>query len=286
MFSLSRCLLLLIVCGILPFPKQIASQDAPAAVPVSADQLARMIIANESSLEASDQTHWMFKLQKEESGKEKTEEVVETSAGDLSRLISVNGRTLTAEEQAEEEHRLEDLVRNPHKLRELQKEKAEDSNRGQRLLKIVPDAFRFSYGERRGDLVQLNFAPNPEFRPPSREARVFHAMHGEMWMETKQERLQEISGRLIRDVKFGGGLLGHLDQGGQFYVRQAEVEPGYWELTAMNVNMKGKVLFFKTIGVQQRESRSAFQRVGDDLTPAQAVRILLGQAPKEKIGQP
>lgn len=28
------------------------------------------------------------------------------------------------------------------------------------------------------------------------------------------------------DVKLGGGLLGHLDKGGQFHVRQAEVAPG------------------------------------------------------------
>jgi hypothetical protein len=276
MFVLPRALFLFTVCGLF-LQQEIASQDSPASVVLSADQLARMIIANESSSQASDQTYWMFKLEKEESGKKEVAQVVETSAGDLSRLISVNDRPLTAEEQVEEEHRLEDLIRNPRKLRQLQKEKAEDSNRAQRLLKIVPDAFRFRYGERRGDLVQLKFVPNPEFRPPSREARVFHAMQGEMWLEAKHNRLQEISGRLIHDVKFGGGFLGHLDRGGQFYVRQAEVEPGYWELTAMTVNMKGKVLFFKTIGVQQRERRTVFHRVADDLTPAQAVRILRGQ---------
>jgi hypothetical protein len=78
-------------------------------------------------------------------------------------------------------------------------------------------------------------------------------------------------------VKFGGGLLGHLDQGGEFYVRQAEVEPGCWELITMTVNMKGKALFFKTIGVQQTEHRLAFHRVPDNLTPAQAAKILRNQ---------
>jgi len=53
-------------------------------------------------------------------------------------------------------------------------------------------------------------------------------------------------------VKFGGGLLGHLHPGGTLDVKQAEVAPGYWELTVLNVHMKGKALFFKTIAVNQK----------------------------------
>jgi hypothetical protein len=36
-------------------------------------------------------------------------------------------------------------------------------------------------------------------------------------------RLEEISGRLSQEVKFGEGILGHLDRGGDFDVKQAEV---------------------------------------------------------------
>jgi hypothetical protein len=90
----------------------------------------------------------------------------------------------------------------------------------------------------------------------------------------KKKRLLEISGHLTRPVKFLGGLLGHLDAGGQFYVKQEEVEPGYGELTIMNVDMKGRALFFKTIAVQQKVQRSTFRRVHDDLTPAQGADLL------------
>jgi hypothetical protein len=38
--------------------------------------------------------------------------------------------------------------------------------------------------------------------------------------------------------------------------------------------MKGKVLFFKTIGVRQKIIRSGFRRVSDDLPLAQAAEIL------------
>ena len=41
----------------------------------------------------------------------------------------------------------------------------------------------------------------------------------------------ELSGRLTREVKFGGGFFGHLNAGGQFHVKQMEVAQGYWEMT-------------------------------------------------------
>jgi len=87
----------------------------------------------------------------------------------------------------------------------------------------------------------------------------------------------EISGHLTRSVKFGGGLLGHLDAGGHFYVKQEEVQPGNWELAVLEVEMKGRALFFKTVGVQEEMKRSMFQRVRDDLTAAQGANLLYQQ---------
>ena len=75
-------------------------------------------------------------------------------------------------------------------------------------------------------------------------------------------------------VKFGFGLLGHLDKGGHFEVKQAEVAPGHWDMTTLNFEMTGKALLFATIGVQKREAHRDFQRVSDDLTLTQALDIL------------
>jgi len=139
---------------------------------------------------------------------------------------------------------------------------------------MLPDAFVFNYAGREGDLIKLSFRPNPNFQPPSLEARVFHDMEGELWVDSKQERLAAMNGRLVEDVTFGGGLLGHLNKGGRFEVWQAEVGADHWEMAAMAVDMKGKALLFKTINVQQTETRSDFQRMPDDLTVAQAADIL------------
>ncbi|MGA9498006.1 MAG: hypothetical protein WBV41_19245, partial [Terriglobales bacterium] len=99
-----------------------------------------------------------------------------------------------------------------------------------------------------------------------------------IWVNEREMRLAEIEGDLIREVKFYGGLLGYLDQGGKFNVKQSEVAPGYWEVTMLDVNMHGKILFFKTISVQQNEIRSNLQRVPDNLTLAQAAEELQKRA--------
>ena len=82
----------------------------------------------------------------------------------------------------------------------------------------------------------------------------------------------------MNGVKLAGGLLGHLEKGGEFVVKRTEVAPAHWELTEMAVNMQGKALLFKTISVQQKELHRNFERVPDDLTIADAAAILLKQS--------
>ena len=102
-------------------------------------------------------------------------------------------------------------------------------------------------------------------------------MEGKVWLNIYEKRLAEIDGHLIENVKFAGGVLGHLDRGGKFQVKQSEVAPGHWEVTLLHVAMEGKALFFKTIAVHQDETSSDFQRVQDDLTLSQEVAELRQQ---------
>ena len=62
-----------------------------------------------------------------------------------------------------------------------------------------------------GELINVIFKPNPQFTSSSREAKVLKEMQGEIWINPKQQRLVSIHGQLMNDVKFAGGLLGHLD---------------------------------------------------------------------------
>ena len=259
----------IILLGSTAFP-----QSDSERLGMSANELARRVVTNELKVQNEDLGHWMYRLEKKDAGKKQVQEIVETKDGSLSRLLSTDGRPLDAKQQQKESRRIQRLVSNPGEQRKLQQASSKKAEQGERLFKILPDVFVFGYAGCGGDLIKLSFRPNPNFRPPSIEARVFQNMEGEMTVDSKQERLAAINGHLMEDVKFGGGLLGHLDKGGKFEVSQTEVAPGQWEMTVLVVDMKGKVLLFKTIVVQQVESHLDFHRVPDDLTLAQAADIL------------
>jgi len=241
---------------------------------MSANELARRVVTNELKFQHQDQGRWMYRLEKEESGRKQVQEILETNHGSLSRLLSTDGRPLDAKQQQTENQRMRKLVSHPDEQRKLQQASNKKAEQGARLFKILPDVFVFGYAGRQGDLVTLTFRPNPNFQPPSLEARVFHDMEGELTVDIKQEILAAINGHLTEDVEFGGGLLGHLDKGGKFEVRQTEVAPGQWEMAVLVVDIKGKALLFKTIGVQESENHSDFHRVPDDLTLAEAAGML------------
>jgi hypothetical protein len=250
------------------------SQSDSVTLEMSAVDLARKAVTNELRVQNEEHSHWMYRLEKEESGKKQVQEILETNYGSLSQLLSIDGHPLDAKQQRKENQRIQRLVSHPDEQRKLQQASNKKTEQGARLFRILPDVFVFSYAGRKGDLVTLTFRPNPSFQPPSIEARVFHGMEGEMTVDTEQARLIALNGHLMEDVKFGGGLLGHLDKGGKFEIRQTEVAPGHWEMTSLSVDMKGKALLFKTIGAQETENHSDFHRVPDDLTLAGAAGIL------------
>jgi len=254
-----------------------SAQAAPAESNAAANELARNVVKNELKAMDEDHSHWMYRLETVEHGAKETKEVVETKDGDVTRLVERNGQPLSPDEQKAEDERMDKFIHDPAEQKKQQQDVADDSRKMKQLLGMLPEALTYSAPEVSGSTTKLKFQPNPAFHPPSREAHVFHEMEGELVVDTKQQRIVEFSGHLIHTVDFGGGLLGHLDQGGTFDVRQQEVGPGIWEMTLLKVNMKGKALFFKTVSVQQDERHSDFHRVPDTETLAQAEDMLRKQ---------
>lgn len=264
-----------------------ALSAGPACPPdknLPAGDLLRRVINGELKAQADDHSHWMYEVQSNQSGKHELKLVVQTAAGDLDRLEAVGGQPVTAQERKREDHRIEDLLRHPGEQKQRQHDQQEDAQRTDRLMKMLPDAVTASYGKCEGELTELLFTPNPAFHPSSHEASVFHSMAGHIWVNSGENRIAEIDGHLVKEVKFFGGLLGHLEKGGTFHVKQAEVAPGHWDITLLHVNMHGRALFFKTISVQQDETRSNFCLVPDNLTLAQAAEKLEKQKVEPTVG--
>jgi len=253
----------------------LSSDSKPSSPPnMSADELVRQVVANETQLVDSDHSRWIYRQHHVEDGKDTLKECVDTDQGALCRLIAEGGHPLSQSEQAKERERLAELVKNPERQRKLQEARKKDGDQALKMLKMLPNAFHYEYAGTEGDLVKLRFVPNPQFTPPDRESRVFHAMVGFMWVDRDAKRLVELSGKLTRDVDFGFGLLGHLYRGGTFQVKRADVGDGHWETTLLDVKIRGKALFFKTINADQRETTDNFAKAPGKLTMAEGMKML------------
>jgi hypothetical protein len=262
-----------ILCGAL----QAQSADHPGSTPGDSgdgNSLARAIIENELTAEAQDQSLWHYRQLREEKGRKQLREIYQTTDGEISRVLELNGVALSPKQRQQETQRIHNLARHPEALREQTRKQKEDAQKARKLLKIFPQAFLFHVERQEGPRTELIFKPNPRYHPAGREAEVFHHMAGAIWLDTQQKRLVSIHGHLMTDVKFGGGLLGHLDKGGTFLVKQKDLGEGVFEMETLNVNMNGKALFFKTIAVQQSESDSGFERLPAEISATEAVQRL------------
>jgi hypothetical protein len=223
--------------------------------------LVRDILQNELRAQAEDHSLWCYRKLTDKDGKQQLFAACQTKTLEIDRLMAVNGKPLTTQQWNQENQRIEQLLNNRSQLKKEKQQQREDAEQATRMLKMLPDAFLFKQENCDASRITLYFTPNPAFRASGASETVFHHMEGTLTLDVKQKRLVEISGRLNSDVKFAGGLLGHLDKGGTFYVKQQEVGPGCWEMTRMDVQMNGKALFFKTISVRTREIDTDFHAV-------------------------
>jgi hypothetical protein len=254
-----------------------AQTGSPGAVK-DPSALVRRAVANEVKSSTND-PRMMFRVRKQTPKGVQTREYVETKDGTAGMMVAVNDKPLSPAERQQEFARLDQLLNNPQELRRKQKQQKEDSGRVVRMLQALPDAFIYRFQGRakakNGDeLVRLNFEPNPNYDPPSREQQVFTGMNGFLLIDATRERIARIDGTLFRDVGFGWGILGHLDRGGRFVVEQGDVGSGLWETTHMQLAFTGKALFFKAINIQSVEDSAHFRKLANDLTFAQGVDLL------------
>jgi hypothetical protein len=242
-----------------------------------AKQLVREVIQNEiksQAEEAGDEHLWSYRELTRQKGKELLYEYCQTKYGTIHRLLAVNGRPLSPSETQAEDKRIQKFITSPDAIPVEQKKRKADAEEERRFLGLFADAFHYQAEKRQGELVQLLFTPDPDFRPSGIEERALHNFEGTIVLNVKQKRLVSVNGRLMSEVKFLGGLAGHLDEGGTFSIQSENVAPGDWELKSYDVQMTGKVLFFKTLTVQEHIVYSRYTPVPANTTLAQAAERL------------
>ena len=84
------------------WPAAIAFGQSPTpGQAISANDLARAVVANELKAQDGNHSRWTYRVDREEQGKKKAKEVVQTSQGSLDRVVAIDGHPLSAKEQQE-----------------------------------------------------------------------------------------------------------------------------------------------------------------------------------------
>jgi hypothetical protein len=248
--------------------------------------LVRQIVENELQARVKEPISWRYFSQVQEEGESRSGIVIETQKGALKRLFAQNGRPLTQKQRQQEDERIGELIRNPRDLEEEAHKEKDDLQKTWTLFKFLPDALLYTQESSDGQILRLSFRPNPSFNPPTVESRIFRVLQGSILVDSGQKRLIELRAVMSRDLEFVWGIFGKLRKGGSLNLRQEQIEPGYWVMTSLNVQVTGRAWFFKTIGRQIQEFRWAFQRVPGNLTPEEAAVMAKREAQDAKPEKP
>lgn len=249
-------------------------------------ELVRETVQNEINSNAD--AKFMFRQREETGHGSQTKLIVETKDIAAGMLVAINDKPLTLEERQNEQVRLDNLANNPEELKRKQRADKEDTERTNRIMRALPEAFLYEadgvqtgtkeVGNPGDELVHIKFRPNPAYSPPSHTEQVLTGMTGYMLIDRQKRRIAKIDGTLEKEVGFGWGILGRLNKGGRFVVQQGTMGTGAWQITRMDLDLTGRILFFKKLAFKSSQTFSDFREAPPNLTFAEGVEVLKKQA--------
>jgi hypothetical protein len=252
---------------------QTQTQDARAFV--------ERAVQNELAKDEADHTRWLYYEDDRKPENPVKQWVADTSNGSLKRILQIDGHRLSQSEQLD---RINRFLGDTSAQAKARKSSSHDDEQATEMLQLLPKAFLWTKTREDGGTTLLHFKPDPNFRPPDIEARVFAAMEGDMAVDTRQLRIASLKGKMIQDVKILGGLLGELNAGGTFDVERRETADGIWQITETHVHIDGHALLFKTISEQEDDIKTHFKQLPQSIT-MQQVRNELMQAPEGAVAK-
>jgi hypothetical protein len=255
----------------------IAGPDSDRTYTSPAGELVGAVVANELT-DREKLRKWFYMIEKRAGKQTLTEAQVETKEGPLYRLLAIDGATLNPDQRQQDDARIGRLMKDPRPLQKLRQSQEEDELKLQNLMSLMPEAFVFDYDGMEDNLLRVKFRPNPDYTPPTYEARVIHSLTGTILIDSEHKRLAKVTGQLTNRVEFGYGLLGRIDSG-TVEIARVEVGPQQWKTVFINIHFSGKLAVFKTISKEQYERRSDFRTVSSDLSLSEAKDLLVSRIP-------
>jgi hypothetical protein len=244
---------------------------AAAETPQSLIQRA---VNSERAANQNDHSNWLYRevVKKPKDGV--VQWVAATQHGDVHRVYQRNGQRVPDVKQRDE---VQDFLHDARAQKKSVEEDAHDAKQIDDFLTLLPVAFIWTQTGADAVNTTLHFEPDPKFHPPTLEAKVFSGMVGDVVIDNQQLRIRSMSGRLVHEVTFGGGLLGRLKEGSSFALEQSQTAPSLWQLTALHVHLVGSALLFKSVSLEEDDERTNFELQSANETLDQAGELVMRQ---------
>lgn len=261
----------------LPIPgvraREAKSGGQPAPVAVNVQTLVRNAVYNQLQDMRHPAHRYRYTHEEITPGGSETTVEIQTAQGMLARLVRVNGQPPTEAQCSKNRQQLERIISRPRFARQRLRNQQSDLGRKEELFEALPHAVLFSYAgtDESTGAIELNYRPNPAFRPRLRVGGVLQGLAGTMWVDPSSQQILKIQGHLVKTVSFGWGILAKLYPGGRFTMRNAHLPGGAWQLAQLDVSFQGVILLFKKLNVNMNEIYASFEVVPDNLTLGQAV---------------
>lgn len=119
------------------------------------------------------------------------------------------------------------------------------------------------------DCDVLDLQPTASFHPHTIFQEAITHVVAKIWVDRDSNQMVRAEAHLLRDVSFGGGILGKLYRGGVFSLEQAEVAPGLWLPSRYQYDFTARKFLF-TFEEHQYIEANQYHRDGP---PKQALSI-------------
>jgi hypothetical protein len=210
---------------------------------------------------------------------DKTFRVVPTGTGTLRLLLKEDGRTVDPEvyrKQLRDWEQVLEIAINPKDSRQQaaygkwQKKMKERRD----AVEAARQAFYTTWAgreTRNGRAVAvLALEPNPSYVAQTMLENVLTHTRIKIWVDEASGNIVHADAEIIRDVPFGGGLLGKLYRGARFSIDTAEVAHGFWAPTRVQYDYTGRKFLF----VFEAHEITETMRYRRDGPPAQALALV------------
>ncbi|MGC1684695.1 MAG: hypothetical protein WA734_03675, partial [Candidatus Acidiferrales bacterium] len=116
----------------------------------------------------------------------------------------------------------------------------------------------------------LALEPNPNYAAQTMLENVLTHTRLKIWVDEASANIVHAEAEIVRDVPFGGGLLGKLYRGARFLIDTAEIAHGFWAPTRVQYDYTGRKFLF----VFEAHENTETTRYRRDGSPAQALALV------------